>query len=103
MLNEQKVVAEFCKRHNLSGSAEIRLLDTLSELGEVAKEILKSTNYGASAFEQRDEIKSELGDLFFSLLTLANELDVPLDEALTEALAKYERRLKKGGAGSEND
>ncbi len=103
MLTEQKIVSEFCRKHNLSGSAEIRMLDVLSELGEVAKEILKATNYGANEFEWRDEIKSELGDLFFSLLTLANELDVPLDEALDEVLQKYERRLKKGGAGSENE
>ncbi len=103
MLSEQKLVAEFCRKHNLTGNAEVRLLDTLSELGEVAKEILKATNYGEKNPVFGEEIKSELGDLFFSLLTLANELDIPLDEALNGALKKYKKRLAKGGAGSENE
>ncbi len=103
MLKEQSIVAEFCERHNLNGSVETRLLDTLSELGEVAKEVLKSTDYGSAEFKFREELKSEIGDVFFSLITLANELQISLDEALNGALQKYERRLAKGGAGSENE
>ena len=88
MLRQQEIVKEFCEKHNLGGSAEIRLLDTLSELGEVAKEILKG---------------SAIGDLFFSLLTLANELGSSLDDVLDNVLRKYERRLQKGSAGSESE
>ena len=61
------------------------------------------TNYGKKPVEFRDEIKSELGDLLYSITTIANSLNVDLAEAVNTALAKYEKRLKKGGAGSEND
>ncbi len=103
MLRQQEIVKEFCEKYNLGGSAEIRLMDTLSELGEVAKEILKGNAYGSKPFEPGENLESEMGDLFFSLLTLANELGVSLDEALNNALRKYERRLQKGSAGSESE
>jgi NTP pyrophosphatase (non-canonical NTP hydrolase) len=77
-------------------------LDLLSELGEVAKEILKSTNYGSRGPEYREEIKEELGDAFYSLINLANHYSVDLEEALALVLQKYEKRLSKGSAGSES-
>lgn len=99
----QKRVREFCKKNNISNSPEHRLLDTVSELGEVAKEILKASDYGTKEFKHRDEIKSEVGDLLFSLIVLANSLNIDLDDALNIVLKKYEKRLKKGSADSEND
>jgi len=36
----QDKVKIFCEDHNLSTSAEVRLIDLVSELGELAKEIL---------------------------------------------------------------
>ena len=82
---------------------EHRVLDTVSEIGEVAKEILKMTNYGGKPLEYRDNIKSELGDVLYSLITVANGLDIDLEDALEEVLEKYKTRLKKGSASSEND
>ncbi len=99
----QERINKFCKKNNLSSSPEHRLLDTISELGEVAKEILKASNYGTKEFEYRNEIKIEMGDLLFSLIVLANSLEIDLDEALGIVLKKYEKRLKKGSADSEND
>jgi len=99
----QEKVKAFCKKHNLESPVEHRVLDTLSELGEVAKEVLKMSDYGRSPIKYREEIKSELGDLFYSLITIANYFDIDLEEALDIVLKKYERRLKKGSAGSEND
>lgn len=74
---------------------EHRVLDTLSELGEVSKEILKMSNYGRKSFEAEDKskIRSELGDLLYSLITVANSFDMGLEEVLEEALKKYEKRL----------
>lgn len=45
----QQRVKEFCKKHNLEYSPEYHLLDTMSELGEVAKEVIKMTDYGKKA------------------------------------------------------
>ncbi|HCK13271.1 TPA: hypothetical protein DHW51_04045 [Candidatus Poribacteria bacterium] len=40
------------------------MLYLISELGEVAKEILKTSNYGSKEFHLRPEFSDELGDVF---------------------------------------
>lgn len=83
---------------------EHRLMDVQSELGEVAKEILKETEYGKKEWKNASEdAASEMGDLLFSVIALANAMHVDLDTALKNVLQKYEKRLKKGGAGSEHE
>ena len=67
----QQKIKEFCKKHNLESPPEHRLLDVVSELGEVAKEVLKMTNYGRKSLEYREEIKSEIA-------AVAEELNHPL-------------------------
>ncbi|XOB40897.1 MAG: MazG nucleotide pyrophosphohydrolase domain-containing protein [Candidatus Nealsonbacteria bacterium] len=99
----QQRVKEFCKKYDLEYSPEYHLLDTMSELGEVTKEVLKMTDYGKKPLKFKEEIKSELGDVIYSLVTVANSFNVDLEQALEMVLEKYEKRLKKGGAGSEND
>ena len=96
-MNEvQKKVQSFCKKNNLSSSVEHRVLDVVSELGELSKEILKASNYGKSSYISNKKIKLELGDVLFSLITLANSLDVNLEAALETVLKKYEKRIEKG-------
>ncbi len=102
----QKKVEKFCKDNCLAIKPEHRLLDALSELGEVAKEILKMSDYGKKQIKSDAEIeplKYELGDLLFSIITVANSFGISLEEALNRALEKYEKRLKKGSPGSEYD
>ena len=99
----QEKIKKFCKENNLESPAEHKVLDAMSELGEVAKEILKMSDYGRKPLKYKEEIKSELGDLLYSIITIANSFDVDLEEALNIVLEKYEKRLKKGSAGSEND
>ena len=59
------------------------------------------TNYGSKPLKKNKEIKSELGDVLYSLIVLANKLNINLEEALNLVLDKYKKRLKKGSAGSE--
>ena len=92
----QKKVQSLCKKNNLSSSVEHRVLDVVSELGELSKEILKASNYGKSSYISNEKIKLELGDVLFSLITLANSLDVNLEAALETVLKKYEKRIEKG-------
>jgi len=99
----QQKIKEFCKKHDLEHPPEHRLLDTMSELGEVAKEILKMSDYGKKQLEFKKEIKSELGDVLYSLITVANFFNIDLEEALEIVIKKYEKRLEKEGIGSEND
>lgn len=101
MKDLQDQVRLFCLHHGLVAPPEHRLMDVQSELGEVAKEILKETEYGKRGWTQAsDDATSEMGDLLFSVIALANAMHVDLETALRNVLAKYEKRLKKGGAGS---
>ncbi|MFH1971702.1 MAG: MazG-like family protein [Patescibacteria group bacterium] len=97
----QEKVQEFAKKNKLDSPPEFRVLDLVSEIGEVSKEVLKMTNYGTKPLQKNNEVKSELGDVLYSLITLANKLDINLEEALDLVLEKYQKRLKKGSAGSE--
>ncbi len=97
----QEKIKKFCEENNLKSSPESRILDTMSELGEVAKEILKINDYGKKPIKSNLELKKELGDLLYSLITLANSLDIDLDEALEIVMKKYKNRLKNGSIGSE--
>ncbi|MCC7432969.1 MazG-like family protein [Candidatus Peregrinibacteria bacterium] len=103
MKSLQAKIKTFCRNNHLESPVEHRVLDTMSELGEVAKEVLKMTNYGRKPLEFREEIKSELGDVLYSLITIANTFDIDLEESVNGVLAKYEKRLLKGSAGSEVD
>lgn len=97
-MNWQEKSAEFAAEHNLKHAPQIHLIDLLSELGEVAKELLKGSNYGEQPLTLRDEMTSELGDTLYSLCLLAESLDIDLDTALSETLLKYERRWQNTGS-----
>lgn len=99
-MDEQETVAAFVAEHDLAAPPAFRLLDLVSEVGEVAKDAVESADYGANPAEV-DVSSDEIGDALFSVLALAESLDVDAGEALEEALAKYEERLEEGGsAGS---
>ncbi|WDV46812.1 MazG nucleotide pyrophosphohydrolase domain-containing protein [Clostridiaceae bacterium M8S5] len=101
-LNEiQTKINKFTDEKGIKSNANIRILDLISEIGELSKEILKSTNYGEKKFTITDDYKSEIGDVFFSLLCLANETDVDLEDCLTKVIDKYEKRFESiGSVGS---
>lgn len=92
----QRKVEDFCKEYGES-PPEHRVLDTLSELGEVAKEVLLMSDYGRKPLEEtrKEELELELGDLLYSLITLANYFEIDLKKALEKVLRKYEKRLEQ--------
>jgi NTP pyrophosphatase (non-canonical NTP hydrolase) len=99
-MDAQARVATFVDEHDLHAPAAYRLLDTVSELGEVAKEVCTSTAYGRDP-SAVDVSADELGDALFALLALCDALGVDAEAALEASLAKYEERLvASGGAGS---
>jgi|SRR5579859_6637309 len=63
------------------------------EVGELAREI--NAQYGEKpkkASEGQGNIAHEMGDILFILASLANSIDVDLDSAFEEVMAKYKRR-----------
>lgn len=99
----QTKVRSFVAEHRLGASVEVRLLDVMSELGEVAKEVLRSSEYGKRAFTPSASLHDELGDVLFSLLCIANDAGVDVQHAVEAALTKYERRIRTSGTAGSPD
>ena len=96
----QKSIDEFTRQNNLLTSTESRLLDLTSEVGELCKARLKATNYGRWQHHDGPPFGwiDELGDVFYSLICLANQDGVDLEMALERALKKYHDRIEKRGS-----
>jgi len=93
----QKRVSDFLQEFDLETDVESRMLDLVSETGEMAKEVLKSTNYGQQDFQASPDWEEELGDCLFSLCALAEQTDVDIDTALDRVLEKYRTRFRNKG------
>lgn len=97
----QKIAEDFINKYQLHSDESTRYIDLVSEVGELGKEIIKSTNYGKKDFEKNNLVKDEIGDCIFSLLALCYELGIDAQEALNSSLSKYEARFtSKGDIGS---
>ena len=94
----QRAVADFVDQRRLTDRVESRILDLLSEVGELAKEDLLSTQYGQEPFQPNEAWRDEMGDVVFSLICLANITGVDLSSALAAALTKYKERAMSSGA-----
>jgi NTP pyrophosphatase (non-canonical NTP hydrolase) len=100
-LSFQERTRDFIKHHGLGHTPQTHALDLMSEVGEVAKSLLQASDYGRSPLELSAALSEELGDAFYSLVALAESLNVDLETALYGALTKYEARLAiQGHAGS---
>lgn len=94
-------VREFNREHDLSLSPEHRVLDLVSEVGELSKEVLTAADYGESEAERTPAVEDEFGDVYYALLSLADELGVDPEDALAASLEKYrDRAADADGVGS---
>ena len=93
----QKMVEDFILKNDLKTDVPTRYIDLVSEIGELGKEILMSTDYGKKSFTTSAPMTDEVGDCLFSFLALCHELGINAQDALYNSLEKYERRLEKKG------
>lgn len=97
----QQEVKTFIQQYQLQTSPEIRYMDLVSEIGELGKELLKSSDYGKSSYHTNEAIIEEMEDCLFSLLALCYEMGLEAEDALKIAMAKYQKRWEvKGEIGS---
>ena len=97
----QKLVEQFLEENRMQCGETARYLDLVSEVGELGKELLKGSDYGAHPYQHRDRTREELGDCLFALLALSSALHIDAREALEQVLEKYKHRLDTTGtAGS---
>lgn len=96
-MNLQERGQSLLREFKLGIDPTTRALDLSSEVGEVCKEILKATQYGTQDFQSTPNLEMELGDAYFSLLTLASSVHVDLDAALEKVMVKMRTRLERTG------
>lgn len=97
MRETQQKVAAFAQAYGLGTDPQARMLDLASEVGELAKEVLKATGYGTRPLAPTASLEEELGDCLFSLLCLSQCLGLEGEAALGKALEKYEKRFAERG------
>jgi NTP pyrophosphatase (non-canonical NTP hydrolase) len=94
----QKKVEQFNEQvkqfHTKQMSVQARVLDIQSEVGELAKEVLKSTGYGTKDFVVSQNYQMEFGDVLYALLSLALETGIDAEQCLQMALDKMQTRLQ---------
>lgn len=99
----QKKVDEFNKMNRGAEGLKPadRLMDIQSELGELSKEYLKATDYGSKEFALTEDFGLELGDVLYSIYSLANETGLDANEMVQKVLDKYQKRIdEKKNMGS---
>ena len=101
MQNKVKCFNENRTCHKKEMPVYARILDIESEIGELGKEYLKGSGYGTEEFKLHDDFIMEFGDVMYSMLSLAEELNINAEEALDKVIEKYNKRIKKGSMGSE--
>lgn len=96
----QDRAVSFAETHELQAPPAYRVLDLAAEVGEIAGDATESSGYGTDP-DELDVRADELGDALFSLLLVADAVDVDAADALDASLRKYERRLEEADrAGS---
>ena len=95
-LTLQQAVAQFCNENSLALSLENQVLDLALEVGELAKEVLKASNYGAQQVSVTSAMQQELGDVLYSVLVIANWLGIEAHDLVQNTLDKYQMRIRNG-------
>jgi NTP pyrophosphatase (non-canonical NTP hydrolase) len=80
-------------------------LGLTNEAGEVAGKIKKifRDKSGVINAEDREALKSELGDVLWYLAQVCTELDLSLDEVAGHNIEKLYSRLERGRIGGDGD
>jgi hypothetical protein len=93
----QRTVASFAEEAGIEALVHLRLLDLVSDVGELSKEVLKATDYGRAPFNPPESCAVEMGDGLFALMCLVqSRLQIH-----SGAVGKYRGRMALGDdAGS---
>ena len=97
MRENQQRVGQLIQSYGLDKSPETRMLDLVSEVGELSKELLKASDYRNQPVALTDTMEEELGDCLFSLLCLSEALGADAQKAFNGVLEKYQRRFAETG------
>ena len=90
----QKIVDDWI-RENTNGYWKPNniILRLMEEIGELAREVNHKYGEKPPKPEEKDkDIGDEIADVLFTLICLANSLDIDLEESFKKVIEKYESR-----------
>lgn len=90
MINKVKI---FNQNHLAPLDANIRIHDIVSEVGELAKEVIKAQDYGQKTFAVTKDLFLEYGDVLYSLLSFGIENNIDIEDSLEQVINKYKARF----------
>ncbi|MFB6180349.1 MAG: MazG nucleotide pyrophosphohydrolase domain-containing protein [Candidatus Nanohalobium sp.] len=96
MKEQQEKVKQYMNENNLEGTTAFRIMDMVSEVGEIVQDAVKSAEYGVKE-EKLDVKQDEIGDALFSLLAVCNDLEIDAEKAFQQAIEKYDQRIQEKG------
>ena len=70
-----------------------RMMDITSEVGELSKEVLKSTKYGRKEFTVSSEFEEEYGDVLYSVLSMGLENNIDIEANMIKMIHKMNSRF----------
>ena len=97
MMHFQKHTAQMTSKWGLSNDVMARYADLVSEIGEIGKELVVSTNYGNKPLKINEKLAMEVGDTIFALALLANALGLEMEECFAKTMEKCEERMAQKG------
>jgi len=93
----QKSVDDWVKQIKIGYFKPLAIIVRLvEEVGELAREV--NHRYGPKkkkSPEKKNEIGDEIADIFFTLICLANSLNIDLDKSFEKMMRKLNKRDKK--------
>ncbi len=92
MKDIQNKVWKFCEKHKLNEHIRERFVNLVSNLDKHGNSIMKLSDHGKEPLRYKEELKSEVGQLFFDIINLSNTLNIDLNEALETIFSKYEKK-----------
>ncbi|TFG21405.1 MAG: nucleotide pyrophosphohydrolase [Promethearchaeota archaeon] len=89
----QRSVDEWIQKNSGYWSPLGMLAAVMEELGELSRELMHLTS---TKIKKTDEptksLESELGDLFYAVICIANSYNISLDKAISLSMEKYQTR-----------
>ncbi|OIO62161.1 hypothetical protein AUJ69_03440 [Candidatus Woesearchaeota archaeon CG1_02_47_18] len=89
----QNRIRDLFRKLSLEEPPEDLVLDLVSDVGTVSKEILEMTNHGKKPLSFRSEARARVGEAFYSLVTVANALNIDLNAELEKAIEMREKHI----------
>jgi NTP pyrophosphatase (non-canonical NTP hydrolase) len=96
----QKQTQEIINRFNFNWSTYVQYIHLVEEVAELGEAITvnegdRKSGSGEKALADHSDLTEEIGDALFSVIAVANKLNIDSTQALEEAFKRYQLKLEK--------